>query len=242
MSCYAIRDAIIRLNPSYHHQRIVHLITTYEFPWLTKHALDIATLNLMSTLDVPTPAGKSPFYLSDLILQVMTYGYSSSQGMEALKKIDGLFSLWGLNRVQIIQVFAAYTTELLCWYEKLGWRELSEVGYEALLQFWCVAGQRLKFTPISITYNNMEDAAQHYLEIRRTISIDHVLYIRRYPIWQRPVAYLMLNYLRRGTTGKGFVAFLARGRSLWIRRTSKSQLKLPLHLPEINLRRGPAGD
>lgn len=160
------------LDPVKDHQRIVHLMVCYEFPFDTTRSLEFA---LFRTYCVPTISGlldrtgefaNCPQKRYDdtdiLISEMMEWGYDSKRGTAALERIKSIHSHFDISNDDFLYVLSTFVFEPIRWNEKFGWRLMCDVEKRALFEFWRVVGQRMGIEEISKTFEAFEKFNRKY--------------------------------------------------------------------------------
>lgn len=127
---------IERLDPERDHQRIVHLVFGYEFPWDTVRALEVA---LYRTYCVPS--------------------------ISALLDRSGEFYRAAQRRYandDFLYVLSTFIYEPIRWLDRYGWRPTCRNERLAFYWFWRRIGERMGIRDIPASYETFEEWAAAY--------------------------------------------------------------------------------
>ena len=121
-------------DPVRDHQRIVYLMTAYEFPFDITRALEFA---LFRTFAVPSIGGllartgefgaraQKRYDDTDLILsQIYEFGYDSERGRAALRRMNGIHKRFNIANEDYLYVLSTFVFEPARWLDRFGWRRL----------------------------------------------------------------------------------------------------------------------
>ena len=163
---------IQKLDPVKDHQRIVHLMACYEFPFDVTRSLEFA---LFRTYCVPTISGlldrtgefvnfpQKRYDDTDILIsEMMDWGYESERGKAALERIKTIHSYFDISNDDFLYVLSTFIFEPIRWIEKFGWRPLCEIEKRAFFEFWVAVGQRMGFQEIPQTFESFNDFNRQY--------------------------------------------------------------------------------
>lgn len=165
-------DEIARLDPVEDHQRIVHLMTCYQFPFDITRALEMA---LFRTFAVPSIAAlldqTGEFYAraqkryddTDLIVSfLMEDGYDSEAGKAALRKMNSIHRRFEIANDDYLYVLSTFVLEPIRWIERYGWRPMHEHERLAMFHCWRAIGARMAIRDIPEGYDDFERWSRAY--------------------------------------------------------------------------------
>ncbi len=160
------------LDPERDHQRIVHLIACYEFPWDMTRSLELA---LFRTFCVPRISAlldrtgefrkrsQKRYDDTDIIVsEMMEWGYDSDRGGAALKRMNQLHSRFEISNDDYLYVLSTFIYVPIRWIDRFGWRVLSEPERLALFHFWRQVGRRMGIRDIPNDYAAFEHFTDAY--------------------------------------------------------------------------------
>jgi hypothetical protein len=165
-SRYAIRDSFRAMDPERDHQHIVYVSGAYEFPWLTRKALEFA---LFRTYAVPSISklldetgqfanyGQKRYDDTALIIaEIGEQGYDSERGRAAIRRMNRLHHRFEISNEDYLYVLSTFIYEPIRWTTRFGWREPIAIEREAGYIFWREVGRRMGIKDIPPTYDAFE--------------------------------------------------------------------------------------
>ena len=177
MQRYQYLRQIQSLDPVTQHSQICYLSTSYDFPWATNRALEIA---LLRTFCVPSIAAvlqqtgkfvhRSQRRYDDtglLISNLLRWGYDSPQGTAAIARMNAIHSRYSISNSDFLYVLSTFIYEPVRWNARFGWRPFCEQERLALFYFWRAVGERMYIRQLPDTYEALEQFnlqfEQHHL-------------------------------------------------------------------------------
>ena len=166
MSTHRALEEILKSDPVRDHQRIVYLMTAYEFPFDITRALEFA---LFRTFAVPSIGGllartgefgaraQKRYDDTDLILsQIYEFGYDSERGRAALRRMNGIHKRFNIANEDYLYVLSTFVFEPARWLDRFGWRRLVTQEKLAFFYFWSEVGRRMNISSIPESYEEFE--------------------------------------------------------------------------------------
>lgn len=163
---------IARLDPVADHQRIVHLLNCYEFPWDMTRSLELALLRTFCSPRISALLGRTREVLdrtqkryddTDIIVsEMMEHGYDSERGREALQRMNALHGRFTIANEDFLYVLSTFVFEPIRWIDRFGWRRLTDGEREALFHFWSNVGRGMGITDIPDSYEEFERYGRDY--------------------------------------------------------------------------------
>lgn len=156
MDKFRIFDLIQTLDAERDHQRIVRLSTSWDFPWDSTRALEIA---LFRTYAVPSIGGllartgelvgATQRRYDDtklLIAEFVEWGYDSPRGAAALERMNAIHRRFRISNDDLRYVLSTFVVEPIRWNERFGWRPASVTERQAGFVLWREVGRRMGIT------------------------------------------------------------------------------------------------
>ena len=153
-----ILDRILALDPERDDQEIYRLSATYEFPFDTTRALELA---LFRTYAVPSIGGlldatgefavrtQKRYDDTDLLLaELVEHGYESERGLAAIRRINRIHGRYAISNDDMRYVLSTFVFEPLRWNRRFGWRAWSLTERRASFRFWREVGRRMGIADI----------------------------------------------------------------------------------------------
>jgi hypothetical protein len=158
-------------------QRIAFLSSSYDFPWDTQKAYELA---LIRTFAVPNSSNlmvatgeftqRTQKRYDDTVIIISTigfHGYGSPEGRAAIKRMNQIHGRYSIPNEEFIYVLSTFVFEPIRWNAKYGWRKLSEKEKLAGFYFWREVGHYMNIKSIPETLEtferfNLEYERQHF--------------------------------------------------------------------------------
>jgi hypothetical protein len=157
---------ILALDPERDHQRIVHLVACYEFPWDLTRSLEFALFRTYGVPSISTLLDRTGEFArrpqqryddTDLIVsELMEHGYTSERGTRALRRMNGLHGRFDIGNDDFLYVLSTFIFEPIRFNARFGWRRM--VGQErlAIFHFWRQVGRRMSIRDIPEGFDAFE--------------------------------------------------------------------------------------
>jgi hypothetical protein len=160
------------LEPQKDHQRIVFLSASYDFPWDTQRALELALLRtfaipksselLVNTEEFTKRTQKRYDDTTILISTIGFYGYDSPEGLAAIRRMNQMHGRYAISNDEFLYVLSTFVFEPIRWNARYGWRKLSQKEKLATFYFWREVGKRMNIKAIPESYEALESFNQAY--------------------------------------------------------------------------------
>ncbi|MGH2516666.1 MAG: oxygenase MpaB family protein [Ktedonobacterales bacterium] len=205
MGRYDILRRIERLDPERDCQEICRLTTTYDFPWDTTRALELA---LYRTYAVPSisalldqtgefarRAQKRYDDTALLVAEFTEWGYESERGKRALRRMNTIHHRYSIANADFLYVLTTFIFEPIRWNARFGWRRLTEKERLATFSLWREIGRRMNIRDIPNSYTELEQynvayEREHfrYVETNRRVGdATRDLFLSWFPAPLRPL-------------------------------------------------------
>ena len=183
----AVRLEIQSLDPLRDHQRMVHLLTAYEFPFDITRALELALFHTYASPRVSGLLARTGEFerhgqkryddTSRLIAEFMESGYTSSKGQRAIDHMNMIHGHYRIDNADFLFVLATFVFYPIDWIKQYGWRQLSVSEEVALFYFFREVGRRMNLQDLPTSLADMrafveayEDKHFRYTESNRKIA------------------------------------------------------------------------
>ena len=154
----AVRRELQSLDPVRDHQRMVHLLTAYEFPFDITRALELALFHTYASPRVSGLLARTGEFerhgqkryddTSRLISEFMESGYDSEKGQRAIAHMNLIHSHYRIDNADFLFVLATFVFYPIDWLNRYGWRKLSAAEELALFHFFREVGHRMNLTDL----------------------------------------------------------------------------------------------
>lgn len=169
---YSVLREIEGLEPGRDHERIAFLSSTYDFPWDTQRALELA---LLRTFAVPKSSElmvytrefteRTQKRYDDTVIIMSTigfYGHSSPEGRRAIRRMNQIHGHYAIPNDEFLYVLSTFVFEPIRWNARFGWRPLSKKERLASFYFWREVGRLMAMRDIPETYEALERFNRDY--------------------------------------------------------------------------------
>jgi len=163
---YEVYKKIQTLDAKQDHQEIAFLTGSFEFPWDTQRALELALLRtfavpnssklMVKTEEFTKRTQKRYDDTTIIISSIGFYGYDSPEGRAAIRQMNQIHARYSIPNDEFLYVLTTFVFEPIRWNAKYGWRKLSEKEKQANYYFWCEVGKRMNIKNIPETYEKLE--------------------------------------------------------------------------------------
>lgn len=183
----AVRRELQSLDPIRDHQRMVHLLTAYEFPFDMARALELALFHTYASSRVSGLLARTGEFehhgqkryddTSRLISEFLESGYDSEKGLRAITHMNKIHGHYRIDNADFLFVLATFIFYPIDWLRSYGWRKLTPSEEQALFYFFREVGRRMQLTDLPDTLTDLQTfsetyEARHfrYTESNRTIA------------------------------------------------------------------------
>lgn len=170
----AVRRELQTLDPVVDHQRMVHLLTAYEFPFDMTRALELALFHtyasprvsglLVGTGEFERHGQKRYDDTSRLIGEFMESGYDSEKGQRAILHMNHIHSHYRIDNTDFLFVLATFVFYPIDWINRYGWRKLIPSEELALFYFFREVGRRMHIHSLPDTLAELRAFTDAYEE------------------------------------------------------------------------------
>ncbi|GAB3697707.1 oxygenase MpaB family protein [Spirosoma flavus] len=168
----AVRRELQTLDPIRDHQRMVHLLTAYEFPFDMTRALELALFHtyasprisglLARTGEFTNHGQKRYDDTSRLIAEFMESGYDSERGKRAIARMNWIHNQYNIDNADYLFVLATFVFYPTNWINDYGWRKLTSSEELALFYFFREVGKRMNLSNIPDTIAQLSAFTDDY--------------------------------------------------------------------------------
>ena len=172
MGRFDVLHEIESLDPKQDNERIAYLSGSFDFPWDTQRALELA---LMRTFAVPKSSElmvKTEEFIKRtqkryddttiIISTIGAFGYSSSEGRAAIRRMNQIHSRYPIPNDEFLYVLTTFVLEPIRWNARYGWRSLSKNEKQASYHFWAEIGRYMNIKDIPESLEELEQFSLNY--------------------------------------------------------------------------------
>ena len=154
----ARQKELAALDPRTDYERIVYLLSVYEFSWDIEKALEFA---LFRTYAVPSISGllsRTGAFRADarkryddtelLLSEIAENGQDSENGRLALARMNEMHSRYRISNDDMLYVLSTFVVEPVRWLERFGKRAMTGIERDASVQYYRALGHKMGITDI----------------------------------------------------------------------------------------------
>ncbi|CAM3272004.1 DUF2236 domain-containing protein [Corallococcus sp. ZKHCc1 1396] len=148
-----VRREIASLDARRDCQRIVHLLTNYEFPFDIQRATEIALFHTYGSRSVSTLLDRTGEFRKRgqkryddtrlLIAQFMECGWDVEAGRRSLEQMNHIHSFFRIPNEDFLFVLWTFIEFPIQWMDDFGWRPFTAHERDAWFHFWYEIGRRM---------------------------------------------------------------------------------------------------
>ncbi|GAB3996595.1 oxygenase MpaB family protein [Spirosoma daeguense] len=168
----AVRRELQQLDPLRDHQRIVHLLTAYEFPFDMTRALELALFHTYASPRVSGLLARTGEFehhgqkryddTSLLIGEFMESGYDSENGQRAIAHMNRIHGHYHIDNTDFLFVLATFVFYPIDWINRYGWRKLAPSEELAIFYFFREVGKRMNLSNLPDNVADLEAFTADY--------------------------------------------------------------------------------
>lgn len=167
-----VQQEIASLNPITDHQRMVYLMTAYEFPFDMVRSLELALFHTYASPSISILLQKTGEFVKRgqkryddtgiLIAQFMQAGYDSELGIRAINQMNKIHGNYRIANEDYLLVLSTFVFYPINWMKVNGWRKMTEDEKLALFLFFKEVAQRMNLTDIPEDFEALKNFAEEY--------------------------------------------------------------------------------
>lgn len=169
-----IRQEISQLDAQRDCQRIVHLLSCYEFPFDMTRALEVALFHTYGSQSVARLLDRTGQFQNHgqkryddtnvLIALFMEAGWDGAEGARALARMNSLHGHFRIPNDDFLFVLWTFIDFPIQWMCDFGWRAFTPHEEAAWFHYWCGIGQRMGLADIPRTKAAFDAFVDRYEE------------------------------------------------------------------------------
>ncbi|MFT5064415.1 MAG: hypothetical protein ACJAXK_000115 [Yoonia sp.] len=154
---------IEQLDPAIDYERIVYLLSAYEFAWDIEKALEFA---LFRTYGIPSISGllsKTGAFRKDtqkryddtelLLAEIAENGQDSPHGQSAMTRINEMHGRYRISNDDMLYVLSTFVTEPKHWLDRFGRRAMTTKEINATVFYYRALGAKMGISNIPQTFD-----------------------------------------------------------------------------------------
>ena len=167
-----VRQHIATLDPIRDCQEIVQLLATYEYPYDTQRALELALFYTYGSQSVSKLLDKTREFANDgqkryddtriLIGLFLESGWEGDFGRQAIARINRTHSHYSIYNDDFLFVLWTFIEFPIRWSKQFAYRAMTAHEQKAWFHFWHEVGTRLNIQHIPANKKAFDDWVKHY--------------------------------------------------------------------------------
>ncbi len=167
-----VREHIASLDAQADCQRIVHLLSCYEFPFDTTRSLEVALFHTYGSASVARLLDRTGQFqrhgqkryddTNVLIALFMEGGWEGGEGAEALARMNSIHGRFRIPNDDFLFVLWTFIDFPIRWMDEFGWRRFTEHEQQAWFHYWVGIGRRMGLTDIPSTRQAFDAFVEAY--------------------------------------------------------------------------------
>jgi len=168
----AVRAEIASLDPARDCERIVHLLTAYEFPFDIQRSLELALFHTYGSTSVAALLDRTAEFRNAgqkryddtrlLISQFMESGLGAGLGGASVARMNEIHAFFRIPNDDFLFVLWTFISYPQNWIAAFGWRPLTWAEKHAWFTFFVRVGERMGLADIPQTHAGFERFANAY--------------------------------------------------------------------------------
>ncbi|ADB38280.1 oxygenase MpaB family protein [Spirosoma linguale] len=168
----AVQHELERLDPIRDNQRMVHLLSAYEFPFDITRALELALFHTYASPRVSGLLARTGEFerhgqkryddTSRLISEFLESGYDSEKGMRAITHMNQIHNHYKIDNADFLFVLATFVFYPIDWLRQYGWRKLTVAEEQAFFYFFREVGRRMNLRDLPDTLEEFRAVTDAY--------------------------------------------------------------------------------
>lgn len=160
------------LDPQTDYERMVYLLSVYEFSWDIEKALEFA---LFRTYAVPSISGllsrtgafgtqtRKRYDDTELILsEIAENGQDSENGRAAITRMNDMHARYKISNDDMLYVLSTFVVEPVTWLSRFGKRPMRPTELEACVAYYKALGTKMGIRDIPNTFADFKTYQQSY--------------------------------------------------------------------------------
>ncbi|MFK7950890.1 MAG: oxygenase MpaB family protein [Saprospiraceae bacterium] len=163
---------IQQLNAIEDHQRIIHILGCYCFPWDVERSLEFALYRTFAVPSISKLLSKTGEFKNrtrkryddtELIMaEILENGYDSERAKQAFRRMNQMHNRYSISNDDFLYVLTTFIYQPIYWIEKYGWRKPTAIEKQAIFLFYREVGKRMGIKDIPNDYEVFEQFHHDY--------------------------------------------------------------------------------
>jgi hypothetical protein len=168
----AVQQEIASLDAVQDCQRIVHLLTTYEFPADMQRSTELALFHTYGSTTISALLDRTQQFSRHgqkryddtrlLIARFIECGWDGEMGHRAIEQMNHIHAFYRIENEDFLFVLWTFLDFPMRWLESYGWRSFTAHEREAWFQYWTEIGRRMHLKHIPTTWADFDAFVSDY--------------------------------------------------------------------------------
>lgn len=168
----AVQQEIESLDAKRDCQRIVYLLTAYEFPADMQRSTELALFHTYGSQTVSALLDRTKQFSKHgqkryddtrlLIAQYIESGWETDKGRRSIEQMNHIHSFYRIENEDFLFVLWTFLDFPKRWLQDYGWRAMTAHECEAWFHYWIEIGRRMNLTDIPATWAEFDDFVAEY--------------------------------------------------------------------------------
>lgn len=168
----SVRREIAALDAERDCQRIVHLLTAYEFPADIQRATELALFHTYGSVSISALLDRTGQFsklgqkrYDDtrlLIAQFMESGWASDAGQRSIEQMNHIHAHYRIDNEDFLFVLWTFIDFPMRWIDRFGWRRFTTHERQAWFHYWVEIGRRMRLQHIPASRADFDAFVQGY--------------------------------------------------------------------------------
>lgn len=168
----SVRREIAALDAQRDCQRIVHLLTAYEFPADIQRSTELALFHTYGSQTIAALLDRTGQFSKHgqkryddtrlLIAQFMESGWASDAGHRSIEQMNHIHSHYRIDNEDFLFVLWTFIDFPTRWLDEYGWRSFTAHERQAWFHYWMTIGRHMKIQRLPETEEDFEAFVKEY--------------------------------------------------------------------------------
>jgi hypothetical protein len=160
------------LDPETDYERIVYLLSVYEFSWDIEKALEFALFRTYAVPSISSLLSRTGAFSKDtrkryddtelILSEIAENGQDSDPGRKAIERMNDMHGRYRISNNDMLYVLSTFVVEPVKWLERFGKRAMRPAEIEASVLYYQALGQKMGIKDIPLDFVEFEEYQRAY--------------------------------------------------------------------------------
>ena len=160
------------LDPETDYERIVYLLSVYEFSWDIEKALEFALFRTYAVPSISSLLSRTGAFSKDtrkryddtelILSEIAENGQASDPGRKAIERMNDMHGRYRISNNDMLYVLSTFVVEPVKWLERFGKRAMRPAEIEASVLYYQALGQKMGIKDIPLDFVEFEEYQRAY--------------------------------------------------------------------------------